>query len=426
MEENGQDKTDYLKEYPAQIKSRVLASLLYVSAGVGMWCFGENKKFYYSTCRGEKEFLNLLELNGSLEYLYKRKEGWELPVMLSDELGVTWIAENTFEEGSPSLLFLIGPFFLTDMSAAVIERKLKEREISISLKRKLSRLLGIVPVMYRPIMDQYVSMLHFTLTSEPLGRTGIYYQGSEVDRPETGEEEDESLEMEILNMSEKALRGEKLLLKAVSDGNLNYNEIFKNEVIQGEDSGFISKTGDTLRDAKNTVLVFSSLCCRAAIDGGVPVKVCKKMEKQNAGEVERCTTITELSNLNSKLLYNYVKTVHDSKENPFLSKSTLECCEYIKSNAFKPITAESITGSLGYSTYYFTKKFYKEMGVRITDYIKQTRIEYAKLELLVGTKSVQEISDSLQFSTYNYFSKVFKEMTGMSPAEFRRKAGRDE
>ena len=79
---------------------------------------------------------------------------------------------------------------------------------------------------------------------------------------------------------------------------------------------------------------------------------------------------------------------------------------------------------LGYTTYYFTKKFNKEMGIKVTDYIKQTRIEYAKIMLITTTKSIQDISDSLHFGTRNYFSKVFRELTGISPAEFRENAGR--
>lgn len=64
------------------------------------------------------------------------------------------------------------------------------------------------------------------------------------------------------------------------------------------------------------------------------------------------------------------------------------------------------------------------MGIKVTDYIKQARIEYAKIALLTTKKSIQEISDSLQFGTRNYFSKVFHEIVGMTPAAYREKVGR--
>lgn len=75
------------------------------------------------------------------------------------------------------------------------------------------------------------------------------------------------------------------------------------------------------------------------------------------------------------------------------------------------------------SAYYFIRKFYKEMGIKVSDYIKQARIEYAKVVLVTSKKSIQEISDLLQFGTRNYFSKVFHEVVGMMPAAYREKTG---
>ena len=59
------------------------------------------------------------------------------------------------------------------------------------------------------------------------------------------------------------------------------------------------------------------------------------------------------------------------------------------------------------------------MGIRLTDYIKEARLEYAKVCLLSTELSVEEISDLLQFSSRNYFTRVFREKTGRTPSEFR-------
>ena len=62
------------------------------------------------------------------------------------------------------------------------------------------------------------------------------------------------------------------------------------------------------------------------------------------------------------------------------------------------------------------------MGIRLSDYIRDTRLEYAKIWLVSTEKSIQEISDLLQFCSRNYFSRVFKEKEGMSPQEYRQRA----
>lgn len=69
-----------------------------------------------------------------------------------------------------------------------------------------------------------------------------------------------------------------------------------------------------------------------------------------------------------------------------------------------------------------SRKFQKEMGTRLSEYIRDTRLEYAKIWLLSTEKTVQEISEQLQFCSRNYFSRVFREKEGVSPQEFRDSA----
>ena len=89
------------------------------------------------------------------------------------------------------------------------------------------------------------------------------------------------------------------------------------------------------------------------------------------------------------------------------------------------LSAEKIAAAMGYTPYYFTKKFYKETGMRVTDYIRQAKIEYAKLLLLTTKKTIQEISDLLHFGTRSYFSKVFHEQMGVTPAAYRNNINRE-
>ena len=49
---------------------------------------------FFSTCVHEKEFLSFLKLGKCLDFLYEEKRIWERPVILSDPLGMVWIAES--------------------------------------------------------------------------------------------------------------------------------------------------------------------------------------------------------------------------------------------------------------------------------------------------------------------------------------------
>lgn len=413
------DRAANLEEYPVEIRIRILASQLHAAANLGMWCFAEEELFF-STCVQENEFLAFLQLGKCLDFISEKEDGWDHPLILSDALGLLWVAEHVFKNGKPVMLMIMGPVFTSRTSVKYIEDTLREHVSSIQIRRQMMRTLNEVPVIAMSSLTQHIKVMHFTLTGEVIQSSDFIFQ-NEKTRGLTLEEEEIS-PAETASM-DRVVKGEKLILQAVRDGNLNYREIVEREGNYSTD--FITNTGNALRDGKNSVLIFSALCSRAAMDGGLSVKTAKEMELRYAAQIEESTKITELKNIKDEMLEEYVRRVRDSQMNPLISRSIQECCDYIRINVKKPLTVETIAKKMGYTTYYFTKKFNKEMGIKVTDYIKQARIEYAKIALLTTKLSIQEISDSLHFGTRNYFSKVFHDVVGMTPAAYREKTGKD-
>lgn len=406
-------------EFPVELRSRFLAAHVFAGADLGMWSLGENRELYYSTCTNEKEFWAILEISPCLDFIYGNGRKWDRPVILSDQIGMVWIAEHMLSAERILCLILMGPMFLSKTSVRYIEDSLREKVSSVYMRRQMMRTMSMVPVITLAMMNQYAKMLHYTLTAERILPADFIYQDERTWKL-AGEEEggtDSVLESD----PERMMSREMLLLQAVTDGNMDYREIFEQR--QDFESELISASGNTLRDAKNTILVFNALCCRAAIRGGMPIKTAKETELRYTAEVESVDTVTKLKRVNVKLLDEYVRGVHEGKANPMISKTIRESCDYIRANVTKSLSVEEIASQIGYTTYYFTKKFYKEMGIRVSDYIKQARVEYAKVALMTSKKSIQEISDLLQFGTRNYFSKVFHEVVGMTPAAYRERTG---
>ena len=431
-----QEGMDDLEEYPVGVRGRILAAQVKASANLATWTFINGGTMFFSTCVHEKEFLSFLKLGKCLDFLYEEKRIWERPVILSDPLGMVWIAESAFEhdeeakkdgetigkeEDNFGMLIVIGPLFLSHTSVKHIEESLRSSSYSVHMRREMMRTLAEVPVISMSAVNQYAKILHYTLTSQRIQTSDFIFQNEATRLLTMGEESEDSVQYQSL---ERVVQDEKLILQAVKDGNLDYRQIME----QGSNyqPEMPSNTGDVLRDGKNSVLIFTALCSRAAIEGGLAVKTAKEMEMRYISETERCETVTKLKSLKNMMLDDFVHKVRESKENPMISKTTQECCDYIRTNVLRPLTVEEIAKEMGYTTYYFTKKFYKEMGIKVTDYIKQARIEYAKIALLTTKKSIQEISDSLQFGTRNYFSKVFHEIVGMTPAAYREKVGKEE
>lgn len=408
----------YLEEYPVEVRIRILAAQVNAAAGISMWCFvpDENQPsetLIYSTCLKEKEFLSFLQLGKCLDFLTSNPDGWNRPVVLSDSLGLTWVAEHTFSGEKPELLIMMGPIFMSSTSRKYIEDALCRKISSHRMRTEMARTLTEVPVIGSSTMDQYCKILHFTLTSQRIAASEFVLQHE----PLAKSLEDDTFDEFLVNDSNRVIAGEQHFLTAVREGNLQYRDILEKEKLYNDE--YVCDTGDPLRDGKNSVIVFTVLCGRAALDGGLSAAAMREIESRYIGEIEGCRTISGLRQLKAAMLEEYVSRVHQAQENAMVSKAIRDCCDYIRVNVQKPLTVQEIAAHVGYTTYYFTKKFNKEMGIKVTDYIKQARIEYAKVALLTTNQSIQEISDSLQFGSRNYFSKVFRAVVGVTPAAYR-------
>ena len=67
------------------------------------------------------------------------------------------------------------------------------------------------------------------------------------------------------------------------------------------------------------------------------------------------------------------------------------------------------------------KRFKKETGISIGNYITQCKISDAKRLLTYSNQSLSEISNYLCYSSQAYFQTVFKNEIGITPNEYRKR-----
>lgn len=405
-------------EVAVEERIRIFAGQLYAAAGIGMWCFSGQRRLFYSTSGNQEEYLAFLELSDCWDYMFQREKGWEKPLLMSDSLHMMWIAHDVVGETGRNYLLLIGPVFPGKISLQHIRETLEQRGYSLQMQRQLLRILSEVPVQSMEVLRQYARMLHYSITEEMISEEEFYLQES---GPQVLQRESEWKEKtEGAVSADRMQQAERLLLKAVKEGNADYKKVI-HEALRGN-SVYLSETGDALRDGKNTLLMFGVLCNRAAIEGGVSVYLAREMERQMVQEIENCTTTVQLMKVHEKMLDDYVRQVREVLNHAQISKGIWDACGYIKAHVLESPDMEEIAAAVGYTPYYFSKKFFREMGIRVTDYMKTARIEHAKILLVTSRKSIQDISDMLHFGTRSYFGKVFQEIVGMSPAAYREQA----
>lgn len=205
----------------------------------------------------------------------------------------------------------------------------------------------------------------------------------------------------------------------VRDGDLNYAAAFHASSMLS--NGVPLTEGAPLRQEKNSVIVFCSIVCRAAMDGGLPPEEAYSLGNAYIQNAEHAKTMDDLSAIAIMMYDDFIHRVHRCRTNPAYSEAVQKCCDYMERNLHQRISASDLAELAGYSEYYITRKFKAETGLFINDYIKFARVERAKMLLECTDLTVLDISLQLGFATRNYFSRVFRAVTGLTPSEFRER-----
>jgi AraC-like DNA-binding protein len=256
-------------------------------------------------------------------------------------------------------------------------------------------------------------MLHYCVTGEKLSTSDVHNQNYADILP--GDEAD--AQDAPMHDRYKTWMNEQVLLSMVREGNLNFKSaIDKSAVIS---AGVPVRGRDPMRQAKDSVIVFISLCTRAAIEGGMLPEQAYSLGDSYIQSVEDASTHSEIAALAYAMYEDFIRRVNKRRANPQIAKQIQKCCDYIDLHAEEKINVEDIAKRVGYTKYYLTRKFKEEMKCSLNDYIRQVRTERAKLLLTTTDLSIQDIADKLGFCSRSYFSEVFRAFAGCSPVDFR-------
>jgi AraC-like DNA-binding protein len=94
--------------------------------------------------------------------------------------------------------------------------------------------------------------------------------------------------------------------------------------------------------------------------------------------------------------------------------------EYVRRHIREKITLEQLADAVGFSPYYLSRCFRKELGMSPIRYVSKEKIKYARTVLTTSNSSVTEIAESLSYSSAASFINAFRAETGMSPTQYRK------
>ena len=105
----------------------------------------------------------------------------------------------------------------------------------------------------------------------------------------------------------------------------------------------------------------------------------------------------------------------------YMYKRIVEAKLFIDQNYAQAIDLDKIADSAHYSKYHFLRLFKQAFGKSPHQYLKDVRLDQAKLRLK-SNLSITAVCFEVGFDSVSSFSLLFKKHTGLSPKKFRQKA----
>ncbi len=339
------------------------------------------------------------------------------PSLIGSPIGMQWAV--TFETArKDNLFFVIGPVFYAPPTKAQLREALRPYRDSIengSWAVELIRRSSEMPVMPYAIFTRYAVMVHNTLT----GRHSEVYDLFDIPGAQASVSAIPAASAPPRKRDRtKVYQAEQALLGMVRRGDINYQGALN--LSSSLSPGVPVQGRDPLRQAKISIIVFTSLVCRAAMEGGLSPEIAYPLGDSYIEAAENSRDTGELNELTLTMYHDFIYRVHHLHINPDCSPAIQKCCDYIELNLDKKIRISDLANLTGYTEYYLTEKFKKETGVPLFLYIRRAKTERAKMFLASTDLSVQQIAEKLAFSTQNYFTRCFREDVGCSPAQYRK------
>lgn len=340
-----------------------------------------------------------------------KADGRFRPIICTNSLGMIWVAEIQQINNAPYHIHCIGPAFVSTHSADAIAEELRRRRITGDLLNAAMDAVQKLPVVNAPRFFEYAIMLHWCLTEERITVSDLMY----LNMGEIGRQYQE----QTLPSHHASYMAERRMLRAVREGNLQYRR--EKDRLAYYELPFELTSSDSLRLMRNYVVIFTALCCRAAVEGGLDIETAYSLSDRYIQNTEEAGTLVTLTEISNTMVQDYITRVHRLKTGVLLSPKIQMAVDWIQL-APQNFSVHSLAERLQYSDYYFSKLFRKETGMTVQEYILQQKMEYAKLKLQSTNLSVTQIADELNIHSQSYFACCFRNYTGMTATQYRARS----
>lgn len=99
--------------------------------------------------------------------------------------------------------------------------------------------------------------------------------------------------------------------------------------------------------------------------------------------------------------------------------------EYLEKHYGEDINLNIVADKLNLTSGYLSSIFKEKTGINFSEYLNTLRIERAKELLMNIDLRIQDIALQVGYQNVNSFIRMFKRASGLTPGEYRKRAGGD-
>lgn len=313
---------------------------------------------------------------------------------------------------------LIGPVISTLPSPASIRNIMREYDIPLECKEQLAELYQFTPIysfhqfcnflslFYQELFDDVIdieSYLNVGLTTEEFSIASLHSA--------------KSYDAKEAEQFHNTYHYEQMYLEYIRNGNIEgLKAFFSNDFAIQE--GQVAD--NTLRQAKNILIVTVTLATRCAIEGGLDIESAYQLSDIYIQEGEKLQNAEAIYRLQYDMMLDFTRRVAQAQIPHDTTSDIYKSIQYIKQHTNQAISVSDVAVHVGKSRSYLSRCFKKELGFQMNEFIMRCKLEEAKSLLSYTDKPISEISNYLCFSSQAYFQNVFKKNYGITPNEYRR------
>lgn len=210
-----------------------------------------------------------------------------------------------------------------------------------------------------------------------------------------------------------------LFYQAVASGDVDMvrKNCKQGRFVESEGVGILSRNPVT--NLKYHFVITTAMVTRLCGQNGMELEQAFRLSDFYIQKLDNIHTVQGIQVLHDEMVIYYTEKMRRYFRNDTNSKHINVCKEYIYSHIKERITIEDLADEFGVSASYLSRLFKKEVGIPISTYIREQKIEIAKNLLRFSDYSMIEIANRLSFSSQSHFIQQFRESVNMTPKKYR-------